>query len=69
MNIETIRSLVRPFLVVSLVAMAGYAVYMGQIEGNDIWNMVGIIMAFYFSERSMLKGIEKMKGDKEDAEV
>ena len=52
MNIETIRSIVRPFISVSFVLMTAYCVYKGQINGKDILTIMGILMAFYFGERS-----------------
>ena len=55
MNIETIRSLVRPFIAVSFVCMTGYCVYIGQIDGKEVLTIMGILMAFYFGERSTRK--------------
>ena len=52
MSIETIRSLVRPFMAVSFVFMTAFCVYKGQIDGKEVLTIMGILMAFYFGERS-----------------
>ena len=61
MNIETIRSLVRPFITVSFVLMTVFCVLKGMISGQEVLTIMGIVMAFYFGERSTKKGEENEK--------
>ena len=53
--VEATRKLVRPFIAVAFVAMVGWLVYQGSIEPKDILAMLGLIIGFYFGERSALK--------------
>jgi hypothetical protein len=53
---EFIRGCVRPFISVMLMAMLGWLVINGKVEGKDILQLAGIIFAFYFAERGIKKG-------------
>lgn len=60
---ETIRSLVRPFIAVAFVLMCGWLTYKGDAGVKEIFSIMGIVIAFYFQERGMMKAIDKLKGE------
>jgi hypothetical protein len=55
--IETIRNLVRPFMAVSFVGTTIYLAVTAKIEPGKLLSITGMIVAFYFGERSALKGV------------
>ena len=55
--VETIRSLVRPFIAFCFIGSITILTLMGKIDPNEILQTGGIIVGFYFGERAALKGL------------
>ena len=55
--IETIRSLIRPFISVAFVTLTVYLAIVGKIDAEKILTVTGIIVAFHFGERAASKKI------------
>lgn len=51
-NIETIRSLVRPFISITIVGTLMYLFISGVIEGTQLLTLAGPVIGFYFGERA-----------------
>lgn len=54
-RIETIRSLVRPYISIVLVSVVAYLGVKGKIVAKDILYLAAVIIAFHFGERKSLK--------------
>ena len=50
--VETIKGLVRPFIAFCFVVGTVYLFVTGKLDANDILQMTGIIIGFYFGERA-----------------
>ena len=53
--VEIIRKLVRPFIALSLTCSVIYLAVLGKIDAKELLGYVGIVIGFYFGERSALK--------------
>ena len=56
--IETIRSLVRPFIAVAFVGATVALFMLGKLEAKEILVTTSLIVGFYFGERAANKGTE-----------
>ena len=52
---ETIRGLVRPYISLLLVSVVAYLAIIGKIEPGQILTPAGMIIAFHFGERKVLR--------------
>jgi len=57
--VNIVRKLIRPFIAVAFVLASIYLFIAGKIDPMQILQITGIIIGFYFGERSALKGIKK----------
>lgn len=55
MKVEIIRELMRPFVTVIFVLLVVYLTLTGKIDAKEILSIAGILIAFWFGERSALK--------------
>lgn len=55
MEIETIRSLIRPFIAVATVGTLMYLFITGKIESTQLLTLAGPVIGFYFGERAAKK--------------
>ena len=53
--VNEVRKLMRPFITVSFVLCAVALVSFGKVDAEKFMTIVGMIVAFYFGERSALK--------------
>lgn len=54
--VNEIRKLVRPFITFCFVGATIYLYVTGKLSAKSILQITGIIIGFYFGERSALKG-------------
>ena len=53
--VNEVRKLMRPFITVSFTLCAVALVSLGKVDAEKFMTIVGMIVAFYFGERSALK--------------
>ena len=61
--VTKIRKLVRPYIAVSLVTATVVLFFIGKIVAREILPIVGLIIGFYFGERSALKNPDIPEGE------
>lgn len=51
-KLDFIRGIVRPVVTFTFVGVAAYLAVVGKIDPKDILGLAGIVIAFWFSNRS-----------------
>ena len=58
-----LKTLVRPLMALAFTGATIYLAVVGKIEPGELMTVTGIIVGFYFGERSALKQPNNGKGD------
>ena len=53
--VDKIKQLMRPLSLVAMLILTSFCVAKGEITGKDILAVLGIMIGFYFGERSAKK--------------
>ena len=69
MNVEMIRSLIRPFIAVTVVATLMYLFISGKLESNQLLTLSGPIIGFYFGERAAKKAMVPLEPERPELNI